>query len=1051
MSTTGGNCPECGSAIPANAPRGLCPRCLIQISDDSVAPPPEALISDLPPVAAEVAPPPSSVRYFGDYELLQEIGRGGMGVIYRARQLSLNRIVAVKMIAAGRLASPVDVQRFRAEAEAVANLDHPNIVPIYEIGEHDGRHYFSMRFVEGGNLGESSARSTSSSADSVSPGHQETRTSRCPPALQGGPPGAFAAAAGLMIKVARAVHHAHQRGILHRDLKPGNILLDARAEPYVTDFGLAKALERESNLTRTDAVLGTPNYMSPEQASGKPRQLTTGSDIFSLGSILYELLTGRTPFQGKTPVDTMRKVVEEEPRNPRSINREVDPDLATVCLKCLQKAPGNRYETAGAFADDLERWRRGEPIQARPSTAWDRTLKWARRKPAMAALAIVSSVAFLALITMAVGLRYHLQLTRAYHRIELAQAAEELARTEAVEQRNLAQTALSSLETLKTRVWTNGFFLAGFDADGTRLLTDGQGDQLVRVWEGGSGQQVFAVEPVTSGLVVSSLAISRSGPWIAVAIHLDIWIWHLDSGMQMKTISGHTEAVNTMAFNSDATRLVTASGVRKNNNRWGRVQEVGPSDVRIWSLDSKVLRTLEGPRLRRAVLHVDYSPDDRWIAAADLEGTVRVWDAETGELAHWINAHSAPVRMVVFSPDGKYLACSSDDRTVKLWEVETGRELRTFRGHSKAIYSLAFSSDGRHLISGAADGVVKIWQMLDDSPIRTLSFQSERPGPRMWSVAFHGDGATLVAHGSAGLWLCDTEQWTKTQLRSTGLRQARLSLSPDGALIGIGGVVVEGPMGNLVRSNLSSRGFAYRSVFSADGSLFASGSGPKVRVWQTSSWSELVELKAPTNAIWDVAFSPDGRYLAAASGNPSGPAGYSLGPGSPGQVLLWEAESWRLVHALPTRICNYSVAFSEDGTRLVSAGGLYHPGNPHPDSGEVRVWDVGSGQLLHDLKGLPDCVFSAAFSPDGKRLVTAGGKHAGRAPTEILIWDAEFGQELLRLECEGGTVYEVAFSPDGHLLAAACDDGTVRIWDATPRGEAPRKPSELMVKAERGR
>ena len=361
MTKTARVCAKCGATVFADAPQGFCSVCLFRTGLGSLDEEDDA------------APEPKRMQMeFGDYELLEEIGRGGQGVVYRARQKSLNRTVALKIIGLGHWASTPHLKRFRHEAEAAASLEHPQIVPIYEIGERDGSCYFSMKFVEGGQLDEVVRR------EQMSTRH----------------------AAELLVKIARTVQFAHEHGILHRDIKPGNILLDRKGEPHLTDFGLARLIEQESTVTNSFDVLGTPSYMSPEQAAGHAKELTPAADVYSLGAVFYQMLTGQAPFAGGTTYETIRLVMETEPRNPRLWNPKVDLDLATICLKCLEKDPKKRYETAEALAKDVERWLRHEPIRARRASVITRSRKWVRRNPVLAAVmplvaALVAIVAVL--------------------------------------------------------------------------------------------------------------------------------------------------------------------------------------------------------------------------------------------------------------------------------------------------------------------------------------------------------------------------------------------------------------------------------------------------------------------------------------------------------------------------------------------------------------------------------------------------------------------------------------------------------------------------------
>jgi serine/threonine protein kinase len=353
-------CPKCGAEIPNDAPEGGCPGCLLESGLNLLAAEEEA-ISDVARQqhATRSEGVAAILGELGDYELLEEIGRGGQGVVFRARQKSLNRTVALKVISLGQWASKAHGKRFRRETEAAASLDHPGIVPIHEVGERDGSCYFSMQFIEGGQLDEVVRRT----------------------------PMSIRQAAELIAKVARTVHYAHEHGILHRDIKPGNILLDKNGEPHLTDFGLARLLDTQSSVTRTIDVLGTPSYMAPEQAAGEHAKISKATDVYGLGAVLYQLLTGHPPFAGGTSYQTIRLLLDTEPRQPRFWNRKIARDLSTICLKCLEKDPQGRYSSALALAEDLEHWLRHEPIRAHRTGIFTRGRKWVRRNPTSALLA----------------------------------------------------------------------------------------------------------------------------------------------------------------------------------------------------------------------------------------------------------------------------------------------------------------------------------------------------------------------------------------------------------------------------------------------------------------------------------------------------------------------------------------------------------------------------------------------------------------------------------------------------------------------------------------
>ncbi len=451
-----------------------------------------------------------TVHVFGDYELIGEPTHGGMSVVYRAVQRSLNRPVALKMLRGGPLADRDELRRFRLEAEAVANLDHPNIVPIYEVGEHDGLCYFAMKLIDGGSLA------------------QRLVNNRPNPK----------AAASLMATVARAVHHAHQRGILHRDLKPSNIVIDTAGQPHVTDFGLAKRMGGSSELTQSGVILGTPSYMAPEQASGRNKAITTATDVYGLGGILYALLTGKPPFKGDSVQETLEQVRQQPPEPPSGIGRDVDRDLETICLKCLEKEPDRRYASALALAEDLERWLRGEPTVARPLSRPARLRRWAwHRRGWLAA----GAAALVMLVLIGLGVGQAMRLRQAGQLAEKQQAV--IRRSEAETRQaqyaseirprlgaDRPRRSQGSRDLLDRHAPVPGADdLRGFEWFYLRGLTD-VGRQS---WAGHEGKEVYHVEYAPDGRTFATAGQDQTAR-----------IWDAETGQERLVLRGHEDEVD---------------------------------------------------------------------------------------------------------------------------------------------------------------------------------------------------------------------------------------------------------------------------------------------------------------------------------------------------------------------------------------------------------------------------------------------------------------------------------------------------------------------------
>ena len=585
----------------------------------------------------------ATVRYFGDYEIREVLGRGGMGVVYKARQVTLNRPVALKMIRAGILAGDDELRRFQNEAEAVALLDHPGIVPIYEIGEDDGQKYFSMKLVRGGSL-----------AERLATYKDDPKT-----------------VASLLAEVAEAVHHAHMRGILHRDLKPANILIDAEGHGHITDFGLAKRVEADAEMTASGAVLGTPAYMAPEQATGRRGAITTATDVHGLGSVLYALLTGQAPFAGDSVVDTLTMVKEQPPAPPRKLNARVPRDLEVICLKCLEKDPRRRYASAQAVADDLRAWLGNRPILARPAGLLEKTVKWARRRPGIAALsALVVLVSLIGMGGILVQWREAVVARRAA--VQRAQAEAE-ARAEATHlAANLQGQTYSLALALAQREWE-----AANIAQVKRLLD--LGAPRLRRWEWDRLRHLCHLEERTipapgNHAFQDFLCWSPDGTRLAglsVVPERPAGGWGSDYHSHAQIIDvAHEDRpavlvpeVRVAAWDSQGQQLL----VYKKDESLARVEPATGAATRLWSL----------PVAKLGIWDIAWSPDGRRVAVSRSIGTgsnLRVWDAHSGQGERMLTGHKEQVYAVAWSPDSKRLASASQDDTIRVWDPGDRRQ-----------------------------------------------------------------------------------------------------------------------------------------------------------------------------------------------------------------------------------------------------------------------------------------------------------------------------------------------------------------------------------------
>jgi WD40 repeat protein/serine/threonine protein kinase len=1059
------------------------------------------------------AGPPERV---GDFRILREVGRGGMGIVYEAEQESLGRRVALKILPAGALLDERLRQRFQREARAAARLHHTNIVPVFGVGEDGGLLYYVMQFIPGLGLdrvltelrrlgqkgspaapvpatveqapavaGEFSAADVAFSllsgpaatgpflanpAGSSEDGPARLESNSKPLvarpdsasvlSLSGSGRHYWKAVARIGAQVAEALDYAAGQGILHRDVKPSNLLLDLQGNVWVTDFGLAKATSDGENLTHTGDIVGTLRYMAPERFQGRS---DIRAEVYSLGLTLYELLVQRPAFTETDRSKLIHQLTHEEPVPPRRLEPAIPRDLETVVLKAIARDPMHRYQRAGELAEDLRRFGEDRPVKARRVSGAERLWRWCKRNPALATL--TAAVVLVLLAGTAISTFFGIQAARqaaealaekgradekadealaekqranaeavrakekaaealeAMNKAQLAHAVGLLRQTQIAWRDNSAQEADALLQEVPAnlRGWewnylkrlcrggymtlyghSGAVLCVAYSPDGKRLAT-GSGDWTTRTWDAQTGRELLVLKGHAGS--VYGLAFSADGRRLATAsADRTARIWDARTGQELLTVKGHKGGLTSVAFSPDrdGQRLATASL---------------DGTVQVWDAHTgQPVLALQGHDV--VVRSVAFSPDGKLLASGGGDSTVRLWDFHTGQLGHILKGHTGAVLSVAFSPDGQHLASAANDNTPHIWEVRTGREVNKLQGRFTAFLTAAFSPDGQRLAVGSWDQTVRIWDAR--SGRETLPLKGHTGF--VWGVAFSPDGqrvATASADGTTRVWDVRREGEALI-LRGFPQGVGDVAFSPDGQRLataagierGAWGIpkittevttgVWDAQTGEEILALKGKTGSAVSVAFSPDGRRLATGSEDgTTKLWDARSGQELLRLNGHTDRVRTVVFSPDGRRLATASWD--------------GTTKVWDVDTGRRLLSLAGRANR--AAFSPDGLRLATA-------NYRLGGGTATIWDALSGQKLLTLKELGGWGFGVAFSPDGRRLATTSEDGAAR------IWDVVSGQLLLT--CKGHHNYAdgVTFSPDGQRLVTTGFDGTVKIWDA---------------------
>jgi WD40 repeat protein len=1027
---------------------------------------PARSVPELFDTAGRPSPPPAARKEatlptVPGYEMLGVLGKGGMGVVYKARQKGLNRLVALKMILAGGHAGPDALARFKTEAEAVARLQHPHIVAVHEVGEHDGLPFFSLEFVAGGSLAQKLAGTPIGPRD----------------------------AARLIETLARALHHAHQHGVVHRDLKPANVLLAEDGTPKVTDFGLAKRLDDDSGRTREGDVMGTPSYMAPEQAAGDLRLIGPHTDVYALGALLYECLTGGPPFKGANLLETLEQVRQRDPVPPRQLQPRVPRDLEIVCLKCLQKEPPRRYVSAEAMAGDLRRYLDGEPILAKAVGPWERAVKWARRHPAVAALTALVVVVALAGLA---GILWKWQEAVTAQGQEAVQKAaaleawgkEKEAREAAQEAKSKAETAEQATkrknEQLERRAYVTNIGAAAraLAVNDVALARDYLANckPALRHWEwyylrrqcqgerfSVSSVGNFAFSPdgkrlatldLVAGVCFRNADTGHEVEVVKVALEVDrypvlspdckrlalvsrlekrLTVRDLATGKDLWTVTDFQTPVQTAAFSPDGSRLAVAGGRLAG----------GPGELKVLDAGTGKL-LLDVKETGAEVLDVCFSPDGTRLAVAGRDHAVRLWDLPGGNEPRVLRGHESAVLGVAFGPDGSRLVTGGADGTVRIWDL-SGNQPVVCRGHAGWVNAVAFRPDGRRVASGGADRAVRVW---DTAGQEVAVYRGH--GDPIERLAFSPDGARLAAADTdhqVKVW--DATAWTASQRPGNLALASAVAFSPDGGRLATGTVagavsVWDRGTGALLRLAAAEQGagkLVLGLAFRPGGKELASGhNGGALRVWDAVTGRQVRELFFPAGVV-GLAYTPDGGRLAVRTGDVVRLLDADTGHELAGGVFPLPASP-------PAGTSPPAPAFSPDGRRLAIAGEGGHNevvqivdlatrrrlfvlrGHPMPildvawqgeqlatlsNDGIVKVWDVAADHAptTRLTRRIPMATAGhLTFSPDGRRLVAMTDR-------ELKLWELVEGEEMLSLAAGPLGLAAVAFSPDGRFLAAA--------------------------------